>query len=280
MWHDHPHLKPPSDDTQLWRYLDFAKFVSILDKSALYFANLLSLGDPYEGVETRAYLEYARLNYRTTPLPPGATRSLESIMEASRAQSRGWIFVSCWHMNVVESAAMWSQYLKSGEGVAIRSTFGRFRDSFAPMTREVMGGVVDYLDYETDLPGSENPIRMGCSKRKSFEHEREFRGIVFWPPKDIPAETGDANGIYVPVSVATLIQDIFVAPHAPAWQADLVTAMLQKYGLSKDVFHSKLFQRPEYLPPVESHDWLIKGTGEASDTDKEDPDLSSSSSLK
>ena len=37
MYQEHPSFNPPSDNATLWRYMDFTKFVSLLDKSALFF---------------------------------------------------------------------------------------------------------------------------------------------------------------------------------------------------------------------------------------------------
>ena len=43
------YLTTPTDEAILWRYMDFTKFVSLLDKQALFFASITSLEDPFEG---------------------------------------------------------------------------------------------------------------------------------------------------------------------------------------------------------------------------------------
>ncbi len=45
-------LDIPKDDEKVWRYLDFAKFLSLLDKQAIYFASLEKLADSdkFEGL--------------------------------------------------------------------------------------------------------------------------------------------------------------------------------------------------------------------------------------
>ncbi|MDQ1391242.1 MAG: hypothetical protein QOF30_219, partial [Acidimicrobiaceae bacterium] len=45
----HPVFVTPSDETTLWRYMDLPKFVSLLEKGALFFSRADKLGDPYEG---------------------------------------------------------------------------------------------------------------------------------------------------------------------------------------------------------------------------------------
>lgn len=49
MYDEHPEFHPPAPDATLWRYTDFTKFVSQLDRKALLFSRLDQLGDPFEG---------------------------------------------------------------------------------------------------------------------------------------------------------------------------------------------------------------------------------------
>ena len=37
MYKEHPAFNPPTDDAVLWRYMDFTKFASLLESSALFF---------------------------------------------------------------------------------------------------------------------------------------------------------------------------------------------------------------------------------------------------
>ena len=47
---NHPVFEAPSDTSiKLWRYMDFTKFVSLLDSNSLFFSRADLLGDPYEG---------------------------------------------------------------------------------------------------------------------------------------------------------------------------------------------------------------------------------------
>lgn len=50
MYNEHPTFQAPEDeDVKVWRYMDFTKFVSLLDKRSLYFCRVDKLGDPFEG---------------------------------------------------------------------------------------------------------------------------------------------------------------------------------------------------------------------------------------
>ena len=43
-----PNLSVPADDTPLWRYLDFARFMALLDSASLWFARADTFTDQYE----------------------------------------------------------------------------------------------------------------------------------------------------------------------------------------------------------------------------------------
>ena len=47
---EHPCFPQPEDDSvRIWRYLDLAKFIWLLEKQQLYLSRLDSLNDPFEG---------------------------------------------------------------------------------------------------------------------------------------------------------------------------------------------------------------------------------------
>ena len=45
----HNHRTIPRPSAKLWRYMDLAKFLSLLDESSLYFTRIDHFNDPYEG---------------------------------------------------------------------------------------------------------------------------------------------------------------------------------------------------------------------------------------
>jgi len=87
-------------------------------------------------------------------------------------------------------------------------------------------------------------------KRKSFEHEREVRALVIkWPTHDNEFDFTQetiADGVKIRVDVERLIERIYVAPNAPNWFADLVSAVIHRYGYVFEVIHSGLDEQPLY----------------------------------
>src|SRR5208283_5194086 len=86
-----------------------------------------------------------------------------------------WSFVNCWHMNEVESAAMWKIYSTSKDSVCLQTTFARLRDVLPE--DDVYIGVVNYISYDRDMIPDDNGLWPLFHKRKSFEHERELRAL-------------------------------------------------------------------------------------------------------
>lgn len=244
----HPVFLPPDDpNVSIWRYMDFTKYLALLDSSALYFARADQFDDPFEGASTKANLNARPEWYSGPEWSTGkgqeALASLPKMYEASRR----WTYINCWHANEVESAAMWRLYAQSNEAIAVGSTFAKLAKQMPEFTHV---GVVQYIDYETEFIPESNLFYRFMRKRKSFAHEREIRAV-----RQAPISVGDevraleanpALGILVPVSVPDLITRVHVAPTAPVWFAELVEKATKRFGLSLDVVRSSLDDSPVY----------------------------------
>lgn len=109
--------------------------------------------------------------------------------------------------------------------------------------------MVKYLDYEVEHINPGNFLSAFVHKRKSFEHEREVRALVIkWPPKgdsgfDFTQER-IPDGIKIRIDIERLFERIYVAPSAPDWFAELVRAVVQRYGYAFEVIQSKLDEQP------------------------------------
>jgi hypothetical protein len=160
-------MKKPPRSASLWRYLDFTKFVSLLDLKSLFFSRLDKLQDKYEGVEPKKQREKTLAWYKAFPMSEEDRASLLN----NKFTMRNKIYVNCWHANRHESQAMWKVYLKSNEGVAIRTSFASLDAALKGTPHLVFAGMVDYFDYDA----IESLQSQFMSKRASFAYEREFR---------------------------------------------------------------------------------------------------------
>lgn len=230
--------RPSSGDVKIWRYLDFTKYVALLDKRALYFSRADKLGDPFEG-------SYPVFNTKVRPLLNKGIPDLAlSQMADVRKKAVETMFVNCWHLNTFESAAMWKLYLASGEGVAIQSTFDRLIKGFDKTTRKIYVGQVKYIDYENEWCPEDNMFYPFLHKRKSFEHEKELRAIF---PEFSGFNTEIPSGFIVETDLEILIENIHTSPTAPEWFYDMVKSVSEKYGISEQkVRQSHLNEKPIY----------------------------------
>lgn len=239
----HPAVETPEPDTsRTWRYMDFTKFVSLLDQSALYFPRLTSLSDPLEGFLTKPTVE----RFRTPPAEAGEEeRAVHESVGSRNLYAIRWarqlLFVSSWHLNQHESTAMWRLYLKSDEGIAVQSTVGRMKEAFAPEPDGVYIGRVRYVDYETEEVPWNNALYLALHKRMSFAHEQEVRALVL----DSPTRA-EAPGALIRVDLGTLVERVYVAPQTPPWFYELVDRVGKRYGLDARVMHSGLDEGPLY----------------------------------
>ena len=246
MYVNHPSCESPKNkDAQVWRYMDFTKFVSLLEKKSLYFTRVDKFDDPFEGSYSKANVVKRLKMYTNLP---------EHLFGDMSIDYKIWpkfTFLNCWHLNNFESAAMWKLYLKSDEGISVQSNFERLTKSFDKCTdHDTFVGKVKYIDYNVDFIPDNNMLNPFLHKRQSFEHEKEIRAIVV----DIPIkdEKVDLNsikyphGIYVPIDLDILIEKIYVSPTSPDWFYTLVKSITKKYEIDKDVVKSNISDDPVF----------------------------------
>jgi hypothetical protein len=120
---------------------------------------------------------------------------------------------------------MWSQYIRSGEGFAIKSSYQKLIKSISTYADfEVYIGLIKYLDYDVDVIPVQNLLTPFMCKRKSFEHEKEIRCLI-WTPQHGKNDFShpdknvfkNSKGLRVGVSLDHLIDEIYISPNSPEW---------------------------------------------------------------
>lgn len=255
---------PKGDNLKLWRYMDFTKLLSMISTNSLFFpsAKMLKQIDPWEGTFLRKQLQgVLRWIYEVEK-----RKGREPTFEYMEQQAKSFKnadeceidvnFISCWHCNSIESAAMWRLYLKGNEGIAIQTTFDSFSNCFEKYDGPVYIGQVRYKDYAEDIyyddydPGlikfySHNGFLPFIHKRKYYEHEREYRAIAWLADKGKTYNhKSTESGIFIPINLDILIVKVLIAPGAPEWFKDLVSKAFVKYGINKNVERSAVDDKP------------------------------------
>lgn len=251
MYKEHPTFTQPSDENEkVWRYMDFPKLVSILDKNSLFFSRGDQFKDPFEG--SYPLLNVLGRNYVPPSISAPNIEKFQEAMASLGGINKNWpkhVGINCWHLNNHESAAMWQLYIQSNEGVAIQSTYKNLRDCFRPSSQDVHLGLVKYIDYEKEFFAADNMLNPFVHKRKSFEHEKEVRALVMkWPSSgengiDL-SQNSIADGINIQIDLKVLIENIYISPSSPQWFVDVVTSTVNKYGLSFPILQSDLNKSP------------------------------------
>lgn len=248
----------PPKHTKLWRYLDLAKYISLLQTKSLYFARADSFEDPFEcakgykrsecrwdayyagffngAISSAEKQPWCTLEYSEEEKYKEADRLLKSLKEISM-KDRQTTFICCWHENECESEAMWRLYSSNlSQGIAIQTTYERLYNSLHK-DPDIDIGRVNYVDFEKHLCG---PNGAWWFKRKSFEHEREVRAVIKVHSQN------PVQSIMRPIDMDLLIENIYISPTAPNWYRDLVADVTSKYGIKKVISCSSLSEEPFY----------------------------------
>ena len=239
----------------VWRYMDFAKFVAMLQQGGLYLSRADKFEDPFEGasgVKEREpiwdehYLEHFRELVVSVPdgYPTPSLSKEEIESEANRllkdmkriASLPRTSLVSCWHGGKSESEALWRLYSPPNtHGVAIRSTVGKLWDACSADEKAVVGPV-HYIDFKQSFTSIQNERIF--QKRASLRHEEEIR-IVF--PND---PQGTQDGRVLVCDLNALITEVVASPFSPSWLMTTVADVVEKYCYSFDIRTSELLDQP------------------------------------
>lgn len=260
---EHPEFQSPEDsNARIWRYMDLAKFISLIDRSALFFVRVdkLEKEDPFEGFYTNLNVVADKFMEFDVGENAPSKEVIQQHIQLNHARrehakaDRAKTFICSWHAQDHESAAMWKLYVKSDEGIAIESSYVNLIESLRDYQEfEVNVGMVKYIDYSRELISLGNGLAPFMHKRKSFEHERELRALI-WTPQHGKNTIGvhpinkyeGLDGLHVPVKLETLISRIRVAPTAQPWIYELIQAVVKKYDLEIPVERSDLAAKPMY----------------------------------
>ena len=247
-------VKVPSFETTLWRYMDFAKYVSLLEDRALFFVRADKLGDdPFEGAWSEVNSTTLKLG---KGLPTGSDLSNKLLawrLIASKAkEDRRFTLINCWHASDHESEAMWKLYSGIGYGLAIKTDFKTLVHSFTDRLPDIVANV-EYISYETaPMPWSMHAPYL--HKRLSFGHEREVRAIIRChnyketdrpDVKEIDYRKDVCEvGMHFTVNPADLVQEVVVSPYAESWILGLVASVSKRYGICNVVRPSGMVKNP------------------------------------
>ncbi len=172
---------------KIWRYMDLAKFISLLSNQALYFTSPNKFDDPYEFNLPQCYLNELQknqdefkensLNQLKNTLPnldqhPSYTEILQNYQKMPSASdnietTKVKFGVNCWHINEFENEALWKIYTQVGQGIAIETTTQKLQESLT-YHNKIYCDVVRYEDFDNATISKGFNHYNGFIKRKAF----------------------------------------------------------------------------------------------------------------
>jgi hypothetical protein len=242
--------QPPNKGIRVWRYLDLAKFIWLLDRRKLFLPRLDSLEDPHEGsVTEKLALAYER--FIRTFVPECAEKDLQSLSQYGR-DLRKASYVSCWRMSNIDSHAMWRIYCGADQGVAIQTTYEKLASSITDSEMHI--GFVRYIDYDENwfskgnfIPSLEkSSFYRIMHKWREFCYEEEVRIVRILYDPYLRLKTDGPDGIHMDWNLEEVIEHIYIHPYAPTFYFDAVNAVVRKFtpDLESRVQWSNMNSRP------------------------------------
>jgi hypothetical protein len=238
-------IAPEDEQIPIWRYMDFTRYVAMLEARGVFFARVDQLNDRFEGsIPQPSARQYEAAKRELPEIGVGLDGERIPYPDMLR-KVRPWVLVSSWHMHPQESAAMWSLYGHSENAIAVRSTYSRLRGLMHAAREQIYLGAVRYISYEDDEIPLEHLLWPFIHKRRSFEHERELRALMMEEQHALSGEAApNGNGAWVKARLEELIEEVYVAPDAESWVRELVERVSRRYGLQTPVRQSALDEDP------------------------------------
>ncbi len=120
-------------DQKLWRYIDLAKFVNMIESQTLWLARADTVDDQREGFfpdEMMTIMKSLYENFQKKSNQVPIVRDADDFQDYLRRNT----FISCWHINNDENMAMWALYGNRSTGLAIQTTVGLLEENIKPMS--------------------------------------------------------------------------------------------------------------------------------------------------
>jgi len=221
----HKVFETPPHSCSIWRYMSFTKFAWMIATKSLYFSRLDQLKDEWEGL------------IATTP---------ENI--ESRKHIRFNSYINSWHINDVESDAMWKLYGPPGETIAIKTTVGYLIESLESGLPVYVGRI----NYDEQRVPEGNLYWPVIFKRKPFEHENELRLCISSPFGDnLPDSCGtepskgivskrSPKSISVYTQLNKLIREVVTCPDAKDYLRESIDYIVKRGVPHTSIRESKI----------------------------------------
>ena len=242
----HPDLFVPQGDNQIVKYLDLTKFISLLQRKALFFCRLDKLEDRFEGTAPKANIPSRKEWYRRVPTRDYTEDEIDAEVREYiefEKKLKSLHCINCWNRNDSESAALWKIYSGLNNGIMIMSSVQKLDKSLKAASQTIYCSEIKYHYYDQEPIPEGNTFYPIIHKQKAYNYEEELRLIHMvsqqgwvhdWSKEEVE------EGVYIQANLDELITEIVISPHAPNWFFKMVEGLTEVYGLDKPVRKSSL----------------------------------------
>ncbi|MFK5914987.1 MAG: DUF2971 domain-containing protein [Woeseiaceae bacterium] len=218
-----------AEDQILWRYMDLSKFISLLEKNALWLARADTFRDKHEGrlpYDMRKLIDKAYIDFEKEDKP--LIKNVDDFQDFLRKNT----FINCWHKNFDESMVMWEIYGKGTDAIAIQTTVEKFKDSIDTSNIAGHSLKLNNVIYKSADEISEVLPYEDCFfiKRPHFSYEEEVRISLDTYSTNNPTKK-KPYGYYLPVFLNGFIEKILIHPDSPGWYMDAIKSIIVKYEI-------------------------------------------------
>lgn len=222
-----------NEDLKLWRYVDLAKLISLLETRAIWLARADTFKDKHEGRfpnEMRTWIERA---YEGFPQDdPSPVRDADDFQDYLIKNT----FISCWHKNIDENLVMWEIYGQDTNAVAIQTTVGRIKESVDSSGLNGHSLLLKPMEYKRseDVQGVLLYEECFFRKRPHFAFEQEVRISLDTYSRANPTKN-TPYGYGLACSINKLVESIYVHPDCANWLADVIDSITKRYQMHAKV---------------------------------------------
>ena len=242
----------PKENYRIVKYMDLAKFISLLHSKSLFFCRLDKLEDKFEGSSPKRNLEhneflfrqrYEQNHLKSSNIDESVAKDL-FVRNNIEDKLKSLYCVCCWNKYNSESYALWKIYSEINKGIMITSSIEKIKKSFNSTPENIQLSEVRYINHDTDLIGKGNSNYPIIHKNVAYNYEDELRLIHL-----VEAENGlfydwnsqvNSSGKLLSNNLDILIDEIILSPYAPKWFFDIVQDLTIKYNLNKRIKHSNI----------------------------------------
>ena len=272
MYKDIPDIEPLNDDVQIWKYMDWASFTSLVLNKRLMFRRASFFKDYYDTYvdldkesinslidafkkqegqpdnflnisDVSCENETDRLFFGGKPIQPfyrGEEISFELTYDGKPITTADVAYCCSWHENKKENYALWKIYLGNHpEGVAIKTSVGNLRNILNVRSNsDFYIGKVNYDSKKINIfKDKESNHTIILRKKEEYIYEQEIRIYTLNEKHTDPF-------FYLQLSnIEDLVEELWVSPFVGNWFFEDVKLFLKNNGVTLTPQRSSIKER-------------------------------------